>query len=328
MLGVKNVIFSKEQFYIRELAEIFNTTRSTIKTLTDSGKLNGKVLKTGHISRSLFSWKHVAQTKELLGIKHKLKNKVIVVQNCKGGVGKTSLATNLSFEANYKGMKTLCIDLDAQGHLTYNLGATVNAKTKTFRDCLNSRGQVIEGAIKKSVVSITPLLDLLPSTINLNDTDYLLRVRSRRSEFALEEAIEEICDNYDLIIIDTNPSVNLMLTNALMVANLLVIPALTDFASHMALDYCQKIMKEMFPKKNERPELAIVPNRYNDSKNICRDSLKAMMENYSANICPVCIRESTDIEHASKDQKSLRQYKKTSRGTKDFIDLANYILKE
>ena len=139
MLGVKDVIFSKEQFYTREIAEIFNTTRSAIKVLIDEGGLNGKVLKTGNISRRLFSWQHIAQAKKMLGIKHKLKNKVIVVQNAKGGVGKTSFATNLCFESNYRGMKTLCIDLDAQGHLSYNLGCNVTAKTRTFKDCLNSR---------------------------------------------------------------------------------------------------------------------------------------------------------------------------------------------
>lgn len=328
MLSAKDVVFSKEQFYRKEVYEILNTTRTTITSLIDSGKIKGKEFKTGHVKRRLFSWKDIADAKKILKIDHKLKNKVIVVQNAKGGVGKTAVATNLAFEANYKGMKVLCIDLDAQGHLTYNLGHSVDKKTKTFRDCLDHRGSVIKGSIKKNISQVTPLLDLLPSTINLNDTDYLLRVRVRRPEHALEEAIEEIYNNYDLIIIDTNPSVNLMLTNALMVANMVVIPALTDFASHMALDYCEKIMKEIFPKRSERPELTIVPNRFNSSKNICDDSRKEMMKKYSSYICPVSIRESTDIENASKDQKSLRQHKKSSRATKDFIDLANYILRD
>lgn len=327
MLSTKEVIFSKEKFYTREVADIFGISRNVIKSFIDNDKIDGELIETGAISRRLFNWEHIYQIKKLLNFRPKLKNKVIVVQNAKGGVGKTSFATNLAFEASYNGIKTLCIDLDSQAHLTYNLGFSVTSKTLTFRDCLSDRGEVLTGNIKKVIKSVTPLLDIIPSTINLNDTDYLLRVRIRRPEYALTEALENVRDNYELIIIDTNPSVNLMLTNALMIANIILVPALTDFASHMAIDYCQKIMKQMFPKKNEQPELIIVPNRYNESKNICHDSLKAMMENYPKDICPVIIRESTDIEQASKDQKSLRQYRKVSRATKDFTDLAKYIFK-
>lgn len=327
MIKQRDAIFSEQKFYIGEISKMLELSTYQLRTFIhlNKKKINIEKVKTGNATRSLYGWDTINIMKEEFKIKRDLKRKIIVVSNAKGGTGKTSFATNIAFEACSRGIKTLCIDLDAQSHFTYNLGFRADAKTKTFKDCLSPYGEVNKNGLSVAIQELNPLLHLVPSTINLNDVDHLLRARMRNSEMALKEAIKPIIDDYELIIMDTSPYVGLALLNALCAADSVVVPAITDFNSHLGINYFKKVLKRIFPNKKECPEIVIVPNRYNKHKNICKEAFETMKDKHKGEVYPEPIRESTDVENALKDKKSLKQYKKSSRAFDDFRDLATYL---
>ena len=300
----------------REIHEIFKNPNNNIKP---------KKVEYGKVGKFIFTWDDLGRFKAILGNKKQIKHKVKTVSNAKGGVGKSAVATNLALEATYKGYKTLAIDLDPQGQFTYNLGLA-DPPESTFKDIVGNDGRIIGNGLKDIIVNITPLLDLVPSDISLNGLELILKNKMVGSEKVVSQALEGVVDDYDLVIIDTNPYVSLTFINALIAAQQVIIPALTDFNSHMGLEYMFTIFDDLFPGENLRPNIKIVPNAYDVRDNISKESMEILRENYTQFLTETKIGVSTSIRQANKLQQSLRQYQKSSRATMEFSELAEELL--
>jgi chromosome partitioning protein len=183
--------------------------------------------------------------------------------------------------------------------------------------------------ISNIIQPITPLLDIIPSCIGINGVELLLKNRMTRSELVLKEALESVHDQYDLILIDTNPYVSLTFVNAIMAADHILIPVLTDFNSHMGLDYMMQILDDLFAGQDDSNDkmISIIPNSYDVRNNISKESLNVLRENFGKNLTEAKVRLSTDVSQASKMQQSLRQYRKSSNVLNDISDLAEEIFK-
>lgn len=141
--------------------------------------------------------------------------RIIAVANQKGGVGKTTTAINLSACLAELGQRVLVIDADPQGNTTSGLGYEKDEQEYTLYELMLGECSVYDCTIENDFVEN---LDIWPSNINLSGAEIeLLSVENR--EYILREAVAEIRDAYDFIIIDCPPSLNMLTVNAMTTAD-------------------------------------------------------------------------------------------------------------
>lgn len=190
-------------------------------------------------------------------IKKEIKNmtKVISIANQKGGVGKTSTTVNLGAGLQKLGFDVLLIDLDAQGNLTMSLG---------FQDPDNlsySITDALEKAVKEEnidssegILSTDEGIDLMPANISLSEFEVRL-INEYGREAMLKQFIDSVKMNYDFILIDCAPSLNIMTINALVASDSVLIPTQPQYFSTAGLQMLFQTINKVQRKMN--PELQI-----------------------------------------------------------------------
>ena len=168
----------------------------------------------------------------------------------KGGVGKTTTCVNMATFMALMGKKVLLIDLDSQGNATTNLGFSKDGK-------FNSIYQVMsEDVDLKDAIYDTKIknLALIPSNIHLAGVEVELVYMNSR-EFVVKKILEKVKDNYDYIVIDCPPSLNLITINAFTASDSVIIPIQSEF---FALEGLSQLMNTIrLVKKNLNAELSI-----------------------------------------------------------------------
>mgnify|MGYP003519875162 CR=1 FL=1 len=167
---------------------------------------------------------------------------ITAIVNQKGGVGKTTTATNLATALAACGGKTLLIDLDPQGNASTGFGITQQDRVKTSYDLLGGANP-LDIIIKTAI----PLLDLIASNVNLSAAELDL-VSAREREYILKKALNSLSGAYDNIIIDCPPSLGLLTINALTAANQVLIPMQCEFYALEGLSHLLKTI-ELIKKK-------------------------------------------------------------------------------
>lgn len=145
--------------------------------------------------------------------------RVIAVANQKGGVGKTTTAINLSACLAEKGQKVLSIDMDPQGNMTSGLGIDKDEVEKNIYDLMIGDAEVNDVLQKEAIEN----LDVIPTSIDLSAAEIEL-IGVEDKEFIIRNAIQSIRDNYDYVIIDCPPSLNMLTINAMTTADSVLVP--------------------------------------------------------------------------------------------------------
>lgn len=171
--------------------------------------------------------------------------RIISIINQKGGVGKSTTAEALLAGLTLKGYKTLAVDLDAQGNLTYATGA-------------NSQGATSLGVLTREVdagdaIQHTPSGDIIPSNKALAGADAFITDTGK--EYRLREALESVASEYDYIIIDTPPALSILTINALTASNSVIIPAQADIYSLQGIEQLAETIQPV--KRYCNPTLSI-----------------------------------------------------------------------
>jgi chromosome partitioning protein len=230
------------KFNLKEVAELLGVSSKTIargvqrKELPEGERAAGNRLlftleevHTIQHKMGLSPWRDAATDRPI----------TIAIANFKGGVGKTSTAAHLSQYFALHGYRTLAIDLDAQASLTTLFGLLPDSEIDTETTAL----PYLEGRIDTLAGSVRQTywhgLDLIPANLALYGAEFSLANRQNTEEnfrfySTLSEGLKTIRDNYDVIIIDTPPSLSYVTTNALFAADGIIVPvppAMMDFAS-------------------------------------------------------------------------------------------------
>ncbi|MCU1557717.1 MAG: Cellulose biosynthesis protein BcsQ [Microbacteriaceae bacterium] len=163
--------------------------------------------------------------------------KVVAVYSIKGGVGKTTTAVNLAWEAA-RDFRVLLWDLDPQGAATYLL--QVKPKLKGGVDSL-VRGKTATGTAVRS----TPYeqLDVLPADDSYRELDLMLDA-AKKSTQRIEKVLESVADDYDVVILDCPPGASLVAENAMRAADIVVVPLVPSPLSLRSLDQVKGIVAE------------------------------------------------------------------------------------
>ena len=254
--------------------------------------------------------------------------KIISLVNQKGGVGKTTTSITLAASLGKLGKKTLIIDLDPQGNTTTGLGVNKGEIKASIYDVLNGDSP-IKKAIKKTSFD---LLSIIPATINLAGIDYeLLEKGHNDSEFKkneqLRNALSEVKDNYDYIIIDCPPSLGVLTTNALVASDSVIIPVQCEF---FALEGISQLLNTIIMTqtrlnpnlKIEGVLLTLLDSRTNLGYEVVEEVRKYFKDKTFNTIIPRLIRSVEAPSHGM----PINEYEPNSRAALAYMNLATEVI--
>lgn len=316
--------FGEARFTIAELSELFEVSRSTLYQLDKDGVITGQLVPSGSTQKKIYGWSDIENLAGKLRERAKLprENKVKVFANLKGGVGKSSLASQFAMRASSCGLKTLLIDLDPQAHATLAVGYEIDDDTPTIMEAL-----INKTPLSRVIKSVTPLLGLVPANLGLSALEMKLFQMPKREQ-RLSELIREIRSDWDLIVVDTNPSASIVNVNAILAADELCIVTATDFLSVTGLKKLFSILKELEEDFDTVPNVRIIPNLFDVRDGIAQESLGLLRQHYGKFLTNTVVRKNTDIKEAQKAAQSICQYNRKSTGAEDVSSLTNELLRE
>ena len=150
--------------------------------------------------------------------------RIIAIANQKGGVGKTTTAINLSACLAENNKKVLTIDTDPQGNTTSGLGVEKDELENTIYELMLDECTIKECIVKTEIEN----LDLMPSNVNLAGAEIEL-LGINHKEYILKNAVDYIKDDYDFIVIDCPPSLNMLTVNAMTTADTVLVPIQCEY---------------------------------------------------------------------------------------------------
>lgn len=246
--------------------------------------------------------------------------KIISIANQKGGVGKTTTAINLSSLLAAAEKRTLLVDIDPQANSSSGLSVT-NQQISVY-DVLADRVRISDAIIS----TFMPFLDLLPSNINLVGAEIeLVDVEGREAK--LKNALKEIENNYDFILVDCPPSLGLLTLNALTASNSVLIPVQCEY---FALEGLGQLLNTInIVKKHFNPELAIegvLLTMFDSRLRLSHQVAEEVRKYFGDKVYNTVIHRNVRISEAPSYGKPIILYDAISSGAKNYMSLAAELL--
>jgi cellulose biosynthesis protein BcsQ len=228
--------------------------------------------------------------------------KVLAVYSIKGGVGKTSSAVNLAFNAAKDGYKTLVWDLDPQGASSYYF--RIKPKIKGGSKDLVAGKRELDDLIKGTDFAN---LDLLPADFSFRNMDLVLDA-SKKPTRQLKKRLKPLAEDYDFIFLDCPPNISLLSEAVFEAADMLLSPIIPTTLSLRTLDQLSEFIRE-----NELHDLALQPffSMVDRRKKMHRDIMVSLIEKYP-NILTTAIPYASDIERMGLERMPLGGFTKKS----------------
>lgn len=242
--------------------------------------------------------------------------KVIAVSNQKGGVGKTTTATNLAYGLMQQGKKVLLVDCDPQGNSTDTWRAKNTDGCPTLADLLFSN-EPAEECIQKTEVG-----DILAGDTILEDAEKHLTGVS--GFFRLKRRLAPLLDLYDHIILDTPPNLGILLQNALIAADGVIVPVTCGRYALQGMSRFTETVDEV--KTQANPELTVLGLllvRYDGRTLLAREvesGLPALTDKLHTIVFDTKIRRTEEVEKAQASRLPLLSYSPTATATSDYSD--------
>lgn len=255
-----------------------------------------------------------------------MQTRTVAVANEKGGVGKTVTVINLGAALSVLKQKVLIVDMDPQASATKGLGVEVPEGAPTVYDLLGP--EVTAGVGEAIVRTRWRGLDLLPSHVDLSGAEVeLTEVEGRENR--LKEALVDLPDEYDFILLDTPPSLSLLTVNVFAYARHVLVPCQTH-------PYAFAAMEELFDtieavREAINPEisiLGIVPTFYDCRTRVSQRIMEQLQadDRYRNLLFKTAVRANTTIAESAEVSRPVVFYRKGCFGTADYYQLAGEVM--
>ena len=250
--------------------------------------------------------------------------KILSIVNQKGGVGKTTTSINLSACLHKMKRKVLLIDLDPQSNATRGSGIDSASLKSSVNDVLLNRASIKETI----VLSENDGYDLLPATPALTESEVSLVSKNDR-EFILKNILKAISSDYDYILMDCPPSLNILTVNSLVSATGVLIPVQCEFYALQGLSELVNTVNQIQNSSNESLKIeGILRTMFDSRNNLSNDVSEQLAEYFPSELYKTKIPRNIRVAEAPSHGKSILQYDGLSKGSLSYYSLAGEIIKD
>ena len=249
--------------------------------------------------------------------------KIIAIANQKGGVGKTTTTVNLAASLGVLEQKVLLIDADPQANATSGLGIDVESVEFGTYEVLEHTASIKDAIVATS----SPNVDIVPAHIDLVAIELEL-VDKKEREYMLKQALAEVKDDYDYILIDCAPSLGLITLNALTGADSVIIPIQCEYFALEGLGKLLNTIKSVQKIHNVDLEIeGLLLTMYDSRLRLSNQVVNEVRKHFDNMVFKTIIQRNIKLGEAPSYGESIIAYDATSKGAVNYINLANEILK-
>lgn len=248
--------------------------------------------------------------------------RIIAIANQKGGVGKTTTSINLAASIAEMGKRVLAIDLDPQGNMTSGLGVDKNDVENTVYELMLDECSINE-SIQDTVVKG---LRLIPSNVNLAGAEIeLLGINDK--EYILKTAVDYIRDDYDFIVIDCPPSLNMLTVNAMTTADTVLVPIQCEYYALEGLSQLIHTINLVQERLNPNLQMeGVVFTMYDVRTKLSNQVVENVKENLDTKIYKTMIPRNIRLAEAPSYGIPINMYDSKSAGAESYRKLAKEIV--
>ncbi|MBI5250648.1 MAG: AAA family ATPase [Desulfomonile tiedjei] len=278
----------------------------------------------------IYSLEDIEIIRDLFGLRPTLSNApvALAVFNMKGGVGKSTLSSNLAWKLAEAGYRTLALDADPQGHMTTSLGEEPSNFKVTLMQILIPDSNKETASVPEATNQIAPNLHLVPANLSMCSMNLFLFQQPER-EYRFRRALDAIrgLGLYDVVVIDSPPSYDLTSLNILLACDILLAPVKLDGNSFYGLQYLFDSIRDLARTyRHTIPRIVIVPNNYNSSYSVSRQILEGLTENYGPYITRTVIRQDVNFDKANALRRPIFMLAPSCKGSRDLENLTNELM--
>ncbi|MBS6194480.1 MAG: ParA family protein [Clostridiales bacterium] len=248
--------------------------------------------------------------------------RIIAIANQKGGVGKSTTAINLSSCLGEMGKKVLTIDMDPQGNTTSGLGVEKEEQENTVYELLLGQCEISDCLLELEYEGIS----LIPSNVNLAGAEIEL-IGVDEKEFILKGQVEKIEKDYDFIIIDCPPSLNMLTINAMTTANTVLVPIQCEYYALEGLSQLMHTIELVQERLNPDLEMeGVVFTMYDARTNLSLQVVENVKNNLNQMIYKTIIPRNVRLAEAPSHGMPINYYDGRSAGAESYRLLAEEVI--
>jgi chromosome partitioning protein len=249
--------------------------------------------------------------------------RVVALCNQKGGVGKTTSTINLGAALTEYGRRVLLVDFDPQGALSVGLGVQPHQLDRTIYDVLMESSVTLDDVLLKTNI---PGMDLVPSNIDLSAAEVQL-VNEVAREQTLARALTPALPDYDLVLIDCQPSLGLLTVNALTAADEVVIPLECEFFSLRGVALLIDTIEKVRERLNPRLHIAGILATMYDSRTVHgREVFARVVEAFGDTVFDTVITRTVRFPETTVAGEPITTWAPSSSGASQYRALAKEVL--
>ena len=248
--------------------------------------------------------------------------RIIAIANQKGGVGKSTTAINLSSCLGEMGQKVLTIDMDPQGNTTSGMGVDKDEQENTVYELLLGETNIEDCILKLEFDG----LSLMPSNVNLAGAEIEL-IGIEEKEYILKNQVEKVKNDYDYIIVDCPPSLNMLTINAMTTANTVLVPIQCEYYALEGLSQLMHTIELVQERLNPELEMeGVVFTMYDARTNLSLQVVENVKNNLNQTIYKTIIPRNVRLAEAPSHGLPINYYDSKSSGAESYKLLAEEVI--